>query len=53
MTSCSPGLFADNLTRSCLNGCPADPFTFADPFVKKCVYQCSPGYYGYFDNRTC
>ena len=53
VTGCSNGYFADNLTRSCLNKCPSDPFTFADPFVKQCVFQCSTGYFGYFDNRTC
>ena len=53
VTACSAGYFAENLTRSCLQTCPSDPFTFADPFVKKCVFQCSSGYFGYFDNRTC
>ncbi len=53
VTSCSLGSFADNLTRTCVTECPSDPFTFADSALNQYVAQCSPGYFGYFDNITC
>lgn len=48
VSGCSAGLYADNLTKTCKISCPSDPFTFADKFTNKCVFQCSPSYYGYF-----
>lgn len=53
-TTCSQfGLFADNLTRKCLPGCPNDPFTFADTTNSRCNFNCGGGLFAYAYNRTC
>ena len=46
-------LFADNLTRMCLEECPSDPLTFANPVDQTCVFVCPTNYFGYVENRTC
>ena len=41
------GLFADNLTRKCITGCPNDPWTFADKTNYKCNFDCGGGLYAF------
>ena len=37
----------------CLEECPDDPYTYADPVNNKCVFMCPNNHYAYVENRTC
>lgn len=50
--NCPPGLFASNITLTCLSPCTG-ALPFGDPVSNQCVSDCPDGYYGDTNSNLC
>lgn len=45
--------FADDSTKTCMEACPASPWTYAENSTRICVFRCPNNSFGENNTRQC